>query len=114
MTFNEKIKQLRDKHGISQKKLADAIGVAQSSINYWEKGERTPSIDAVQKLANYFDVTLDEILLNDSDINIVDTDVEQLRKEYQDLCYSLTAEELQIMIKIAYAFIKSRNRKDTK
>ena len=35
MGLQEKIKELRLNSGISQKKLADAIGVAQSSINYW-------------------------------------------------------------------------------
>ena len=61
MGLREKIKSLRSNKGISQKKLADAIGVAQSSINYWEKGQRTPSVAAAQKLADYFNVTLDEL-----------------------------------------------------
>lgn len=61
MGLAEKIKELRTSKKISQKKLADSIGVAQSSINYWEKGQRTPSIEAVQKLADYFNTTLDEL-----------------------------------------------------
>lgn len=61
MGLQEKIKELRMNRGISQKKLADAIGVAQSSVNYWEKGQRTPSVDAAQKLADYFNVSLDEL-----------------------------------------------------
>ena len=52
MGLQEKIKKLRLDSGISQKKLADSIGVAQSSINYWEKGQRTPSVSAAQKLAD--------------------------------------------------------------
>ena len=52
MGLQEKIKKLRLNSGISQKKLADSIGVAQSSINYWEKGQRTPSVSAAQKLAD--------------------------------------------------------------
>lgn len=62
MSFQEKLKELRQKNGLSQKKLADAIGVAQSSVNYWEKGLRTPSAEVVQKLANYFKVSIDELL----------------------------------------------------
>lgn len=61
MGLQEKIKELRLNNGISQKKLADSIGVAQSSINYWEKGQRTPSVSAAQKLADYFNITLDEL-----------------------------------------------------
>ncbi len=61
MGLQEKIKELRLNRGISQKKLAYAIGVAQSSINYWEKGQRTPSVSAAQKLADYFNITMDEL-----------------------------------------------------
>lgn len=61
MGLPEKIKKLRMNNKISQKKLADAIGVAQSSINYWEKGQRIPSIAAAQKLADFFNITLDQL-----------------------------------------------------
>ena len=61
MSFQENLKNLRLKRGLSQKKLADAIGVAQSSINYWEKGERIPSVESTNRLADFFNVTLDEL-----------------------------------------------------
>lgn len=61
MSFQENLKNLRLKRGLSQKKLADAIGVAQSSINYWEKGERVPSVESTNRLADFFNVTLDEL-----------------------------------------------------
>ncbi len=70
MGLQEKVKELRSNKGISQKKLADAIGVAQSSINYWEKGQRTPSVAAAQKLADYFNITLDELYDIDNIDNI--------------------------------------------
>lgn len=54
MSFQNKLLELRKNHGLSQKKLADELGVAQSSINYWEKGQRTPSFNVVQKIADYF------------------------------------------------------------
>ena len=57
-----KLLKLRKSHGLSQKKLAQAIGVSQASINYWEKGERTPSVDAVQKIADFFNVQISELL----------------------------------------------------
>lgn len=62
MSFQEKLRELRQRNGLSQKKLADAIGVAQSSINYWEKGQRTPSTEVAQKLADYFQISVDELL----------------------------------------------------
>ncbi len=65
MGFQENLKFLRRKNNISQKKLANEIGVAQSSINYWEKGERTPSFEGVRKIANFFNVSLQDLLDED-------------------------------------------------
>ncbi len=61
MTFSEKLYELRTKHELSQKQLAKKIGVAQASINYWEKGERTPSIDAAKNISDFFGITLNEL-----------------------------------------------------
>ena len=57
MELPEKLLALRKNAKISQKELAEEIGVSQASIGYWEKGQRTPSIDAVKKIAEYFNVT---------------------------------------------------------
>lgn len=62
MEFKEILHSLRTKHHLSQKNLADDLGVAQASINYWEKGQRTPSIEAVKSIAEYFHVTVDDLL----------------------------------------------------
>lgn len=61
-TFQTKLLKLRQNCNLSQKQLAEQIGVSQASINYWEKGQRTPSIDAVQKLANFFKIPISELL----------------------------------------------------
>lgn len=73
MEFKDILYSLRTKHHLSQKKLADDLGVAQASVNYWEKGQRTPSIDAVQSIANYFHVTVNDLLggiIEDSKVNV--------------------------------------------
>lgn len=62
MSFSEKLHELRIANNLSQKKMADALGVAQSSINYWEKGQRDPSIMIVEKIAAYFHVDVDYLL----------------------------------------------------
>ncbi len=58
MEFSEKLLMLRKKAGLSQKQLAIKAGVSQSSINYWEKGERTPGFDQIYKLAHVLGVPL--------------------------------------------------------
>lgn len=62
MSFSEKLHELRIANNLSQKKLANDLGVAQSSINYWEKGQRDPSIMVVEKIAAYFQVNIDYLM----------------------------------------------------
>lgn len=62
MGFAEELYRLRKEAGLSQKELANKIGVAQASINYWEKGQRTPSISMVTLIADYFQVSLENLI----------------------------------------------------
>lgn len=49
-----RIRALRESSSMSQKELANAIGVPQSLVSYWEREERTPSVVNAQKLADFF------------------------------------------------------------
>lgn len=48
--------QKRKAKGLSQKEVADAIGVSQASYQYYETGERNPKHDKVQKLLQVLDI----------------------------------------------------------
>lgn len=58
----EKIKELRKKKGISQAELASKLNVVRSTICQYEKGTREPSYEVLQKLADFFDVSVDYLL----------------------------------------------------
>lgn len=47
--------------GLSQAKFADVIGSTQSSINRYENGQATPTVELLRKYADYFDVSMDYI-----------------------------------------------------
>lgn len=58
MDFPARLRNLRKKQGISQNKLAKDIGVSQSAVGYWERGEKTPSVEITQKIADYFNTSI--------------------------------------------------------
>lgn len=62
MSFSKELYKLRKERSLSQSELAKELGVSQASINYWEKDQRTPSIDALKKIADYFNVSPEEML----------------------------------------------------
>ena len=57
-----KIKILRENKGLSQKALADELGITRSSVNAWEQGISVPSTQYIVELATLFDVSTDYLL----------------------------------------------------
>ena len=59
--FGEKLRQLRKEAGFSQQKLADALGLGQSTIAMWEKGKNTPEYSSLVKISELFSVSIDAL-----------------------------------------------------
>lgn len=72
-----KLKELRKSIGISQKTLAEAIGVSQQSINKYENHNIEPDITTLMRIAKYFNTSVDYIIGNSNEnsaplLNITD------------------------------------------
>ena len=61
-TINDRIFTLRTQAGISQQRLADNLNLSRRAISLWETGRRTPDIQSVLLLADYFQVSLDYLV----------------------------------------------------
>lgn len=61
-SFGEVLRWLRNKAGISQNELSKHIGVSKSSVNMYERGEREPSFETLEAIADYFNVDMDYLL----------------------------------------------------
>lgn len=57
--FAERLKQLRKENGISQQKLADLLGLRQSTVAMWEKGKNSPEYESLINIANIFGTSMD-------------------------------------------------------
>lgn len=69
--FGEKLRTLRTQRGMTMRELALALGLSASSHSYiseTEAGKRTPKLDFVLKVAQFFDVTLDQLARDDLDL----------------------------------------------
>lgn len=56
------LKLLRQEYGISQQRLAEAIGVSQPSINKYENHNIEPEIEVLRRMADYFNTSIDYIV----------------------------------------------------
>ena len=64
--FRIRLKELREARGYSQYSFADKFGVAQSTVGSWEAGKREPNFDTMQRLADFFGVSVDYLLGRES------------------------------------------------
>ena len=64
--FGVKLKELRIEKGLSQRKLGELLGVCNQTVSFWETGSREPDLDALVKIADFFEVSVD-FLLNRED-----------------------------------------------
>ena len=55
--FAARLKQLRQEKGLTQKELADALGISKASVVSYENALRVPSLDALVSIENFFEVS---------------------------------------------------------
>lgn len=67
MQLGEKIYHYRNKAGMTQEQLADALSVSRQSISKWESGASKPEISKLVALCELFHITMDELLREEMD-----------------------------------------------
>lgn len=61
-TLGHKLRYLRNLCGLSRKDVAKAINVSDMAIGAYERGSRAPSLDKILELADFFHVSVDDLL----------------------------------------------------
>ena len=93
--FGAKLKTLRKASGLTQKQLAERLGITTSVVSYYELSERSPSPDVLIRLSQVFHVSVDELLgieesslfpldvsgLTDEDIQYLQQTIDILRRK---------------------------------
>ena len=65
MSIGENIKYIRKSKGLTQKELAEKIGVTDSAITKYEKGDREPNWKTLNKIAEALGVTINDLVKNE-------------------------------------------------
>lgn len=92
VNMGEKLRSLRIEKNLTQKQVADRIGLAISAVSSYESGSRYPTYDTLIKLARMFHVSTDYLLgiadkrnidvtgLDDENVGLISQLVDKLRK----------------------------------
>ena len=62
LKLGENLKKLRTENGLTQEQLADVFGISPQAVSRWENNCAYPDITLLPAIANYFDITTDELL----------------------------------------------------
>lgn len=89
MELSEKLQELRKQRGLTQEALADALFVSRTAVSKWESGRGYPSIDSLKAIAEYFCITIDDLLSGKELLSIAQKDSASKVQHLQDLFFGL-------------------------
>lgn len=59
--FPQRLRALRERRRMSRRVLAELCGLSKNMVAQYERGEKTPTGDSLERLADFFGVTMDEL-----------------------------------------------------
>ena len=62
MEFGEKLQELRKNKGLTQEELAEVLYVSRTAVSKWESGRGYPKIQSLKDLADFFGISIDDLL----------------------------------------------------
>lgn len=92
--FNELLKE----HNVTAYQVGKATGISTSTLSEWKNGKYTPKMDKVQKIADYFNVSVDYLLGNEKTSLADSTEDEELNIYLEEL---KNRKEMRMLFKLA-------------
>lgn len=83
-----KIRELRLSLNLTQSDLAEKLGINQSAVGKYERGELEPSISTLRLLSKIFECSIDYIVCNSDDFGVI---------SISNDCAQLASEEVQLL-----------------
>lgn len=95
MAIGEKIKNLRLEKGYDQQEICDFLNIEQSTLSNYENNRRTPKLEMIAKIADFFGVTTDYLL---------DREVELTKKDNMEIDEYLNQFENELLSQTGLMF----------
>lgn len=107
MSLGQKITKIRKEKKLSQVDVASFVGVSRDAISKYERDDIIPSVENANKIAKVLGVSLDYLMSEDDNLEVVDIDMLNRMKEIQ----RLSEDDKSTVIKIIDAFIRDTKTK---
>lgn len=85
MNLGNNLKEARKKSGLSQETVAEKLGVSRQTISKWETNETLPDIYQSKKLSKLYNLTLDELIDFDADLQEIEEIIKNTDEEKEEI-----------------------------
>lgn len=90
--YSERLKELRKNKKLTQKEVAEKIGVARTTYAMYEQNRREPDNETLQKIADFYNVTTDYLLGRTDDPAMTAKDERDIAKRMEKIKQDLAAD----------------------
>lgn len=102
-----------ERSNMTQREMAEVVGVAASTFNDWMKAKKYPRIDKIEIMANYFGISKSDLIEEKENKKpTYDSELSDAKREFIDFVGSLSDEEVRSMLRMMKSFHEEwqRNR----
>lgn len=84
MLLNEKIAIIRKMNNLTQEGFAEELGVSRQAVSKWENGTSVPDVQLLLRVADFYNLTLDQLVRDDFDLPIASLDEKKMADDLPD------------------------------
>lgn len=84
MSLGNRLFQARRKRGLSQEEVAEKLGVSRQTVSKWETDETLPDIRQAKKMALLYNLSLDELIAFDVDLQEIQEAIDRTSQELEE------------------------------
>ena len=103
--FGRKLMELRKSRNLRQEDLARLLNVSRATISYYESKAKNPTTEFVQKISEFFHISIDELLLDIEDKDVKPGPKSQIQKHIE-LVKQLPKEEQRVVFTLIDSLAK--------
>ena len=85
MSIGNKIKEYRELNKMTQKDIAEILEVEPGTISKYESGMIEPNIESLKRLAETFNITVDELIKDEEKFDITKINVLEILREQKEM-----------------------------
>lgn len=112
MNTGQNIKRIREEKGMTQQQVAELINMHRSNYSKIESGQREISVDALNKVARYFGMTIDQIVNFDGAVPQEITVEDKTLMEQVKMIQELEPDEKSMVFKMVDTFLTKKKFKE--